>query len=106
MFRKRPAGSVLNSFSIRSLQFHKSKPIKSAQACTLRKIYIATFGDLKEKFWIFVDFDFLTGNGLFRHQVNQFPLVSEKSSNGKWLKTAFKKKNANALVLCAEMLVT
>ena len=36
---------------------------------------------------------------------NRFPLVWEKSSNGKWLKTAFE-KNAHLPVFRAEMLVT
>ena len=38
-------------------------------------------------------------------RTNRFPLVYQKSSNGKWLKTAFE-KNAHVPVFRAEMLVT
>ena len=38
-------------------------------------------------------------------RTNRFPLVWEKSSNGKWLKTAFE-KNAHVPVFRAEMIVT
>ena len=46
---------------------------------------------LKEKFGLFVDFEFLTEMGSWGTD-KSIPVGLKKSSNGKWLKTAFEKK--------------
>ena len=59
---------------------------------------------LKEKFGQLVDFEFSTEMGL-GEPTNRFPLVWEKSSNGKWLRTALE-KTVEVPVFHAEMIVT
>ena len=58
----------------------------------------------KEKFGLFVDFEFLTEMGSWGTDWS-IPVGLKKSSNGKWLKTAFE-KNAHVPVFRAEMIVT
>ena len=59
---------------------------------------------LKEKFGLFVDFEFLSEICSWQ-TTNRFPLVGEKSSNGKWLRIVFE-KTAHIPVFRLEMLVT
>ena len=64
----------------------------------------SSHSSLKEKFGLFVDFEFWTeicSGGTD----SSIPVGLRKSSNGKWLKTAFE-ENAHIPVFLAEMLVT
>ena len=60
--------------------------------------------NLKEKFGLIVDLTFWRKRALGA-PTNRFPLVWEKSSDGKWLKTAFE-NNTHVPVFRVEMLVT
>ena len=70
----------------------------------MRAFFMTNFRWLKEKFGLFVDFEFLRKWALGA-PTNRFPfIVWKKSSNGKWLKTTFE-INAHVPVFRAEMLV-